>query len=191
MSSSFEKLQHFIRKQMRMSHIYQPVMLMSLLRNNGKASVTEIAKDFLSRDSSQNEYYEEIVKRWPTTTLKSHGLIEKTRSQYNLKSFDELTPQQVQTLVEDCEARLAEFLQKQLDSVFDHRRKSSGNITGNDRYTVLSQAKYHCELCGISADQKALDVDHIVPRNKGGSDDISNLQALCKRLIVFGPAQMH
>jgi ATP adenylyltransferase len=46
-----------------MSHIYQPVMLMSLLRNNGKASVTEIAKDFLSRDSSQIEYYEEIVKR--------------------------------------------------------------------------------------------------------------------------------
>ena len=63
MPSSFEKLQHFIRKQMRMSHIYQPVMLMSLLRNNGRASVTEIAKDFLSRDSSQIEYYEEIVKR--------------------------------------------------------------------------------------------------------------------------------
>ena len=179
MPPSFEKLQHFIREQMRMSHIYQPVMLMSLLRNNGKASVTEIAKDFLERDSSQIEYYEEIVKRWPTTTLKSHGLIAKTNNQYNLKSFDDLTPQQVQTLVEDCEVRLAEFLQKQSDSVFDHRRKSSGSISGNVRYQVLSQAKYHCELCGISADQKALDVDHIVPRNKGGSDDISNLQALC------------
>ena len=127
MSSSFDKLQHFIREQMQMSHIYQPVMLMSLLRNNGKASVTEIAKDFLSRDSSQIEYYEEIVKRWPTTTLKSHGLIEKTNNQYNLKSFDDLTPQQVQTLVEDCEVRLAEFLQKQSASVFDHRRKSSGS----------------------------------------------------------------
>jgi diadenosine tetraphosphate (Ap4A) HIT family hydrolase len=34
-------------------------------------------------------------------------------------------------------------------------------------------------LCGISADEKALEVDHIVPRNDGGSDDIINLQALC------------
>jgi diadenosine tetraphosphate (Ap4A) HIT family hydrolase len=35
------------------------------------------------------------------------------------------------------------------------------------------------ELGGIPADEKALEVDHIVPRNFGGSDDPTNLQALC------------
>ncbi|MEO5338472.1 MAG: HIT domain-containing protein [Magnetospirillum sp. WYHS-4] len=30
-------------------------------------------------------------------------------------------------------------------------------------------------------DQRALEVDHILPRNKGGTDDVSNLQALCYR----------
>ena len=29
--------------------------------------------------------------------------------------------------------------------------------------------------------QRALEVDHIVPKNQGGSDDLSNLQALCFR----------
>ena len=29
--------------------------------------------------------------------------------------------------------------------------------------------------------QRALEVDHIVPRNQGGSDDLSNLQSLCFR----------
>ena len=36
-----------------------------------------------------------------------------------------------------------------------------------------------CEVCGISNDKKALEVDHILPRSNGGSDEINNLQALC------------
>jgi hypothetical protein len=47
------------------------------------------------------------------------------------------------------------------------------------RYEILKRAKFRCELCGISADEKALEVDHIVPRNRGGADDLPNLQALC------------
>ena len=53
-----------------------------------------------------------------------------------------------------------------------------GMISGTQRYKVLKRTKFHCELCGISAEQKALEVDHIVPRNWGG-DDSENLQALC------------
>ena len=43
----------------------------------------------------------------------------------------------------------------------------------------MSPGKFLTELCGISADDKALEVDHIVPRNRGGPDDLTNLQALC------------
>jgi len=43
----------------------------------------------------------------------------------------------------------------------------------------LKRAKFRCELCGISANEKALDVDHIVPKSTGGEDSINNYQALC------------
>jgi 5-methylcytosine-specific restriction endonuclease McrA len=32
---------------------------------------------------------------------------------------------------------------------------------------------------GISADERAIEVDHIIPRKHGGEDDPTNLQALC------------
>jgi hypothetical protein len=37
-------LSDFISQKMRMSHIYQPVMLMELPRRGGRASADEIAK---------------------------------------------------------------------------------------------------------------------------------------------------
>ena len=50
-------LMHFISKQMRMSHIYQPVMIKALLENGGQATTQEIATSLLAYDQSQVEYY--------------------------------------------------------------------------------------------------------------------------------------
>jgi hypothetical protein len=48
----FSNLLDFIQNRMRMSHIYQPVMLTTLLRNNGAASVRQIAQQFAQRDEA-------------------------------------------------------------------------------------------------------------------------------------------
>jgi ATP adenylyltransferase len=53
MASSFKQLRDFIQQQMRMSHIYQPVMIKELLKRRGKASLRNIAAAFLARDASQ------------------------------------------------------------------------------------------------------------------------------------------
>jgi 5-methylcytosine-specific restriction endonuclease McrA len=45
----------------------------------------------------------------------------------------------------------------------------------------VPSARYPCELCGVFAEVRALQVDHIVPRSRGGTDDPDNLQALCYR----------
>ena len=54
---------------MRMSHIYQPVMIRELLKSGGKASIRNIAAAFLSRDESQLEYYKQITKDMPGKVL--------------------------------------------------------------------------------------------------------------------------
>ena len=44
----FKKLKKFLTKDMRMSHVYQPVMIRNLLKNKGKADSSKIAKDLLA-----------------------------------------------------------------------------------------------------------------------------------------------
>jgi ATP adenylyltransferase len=78
-----------------------------------------------------------------------------------------------------CDQKIGEYIAKRGDKIWAHRNHAEGYISGTVRYEVLKRAKHRCELCGISASEKALEVDHILPRNSGGSDDISNLQALC------------
>ena len=49
------------------------------------------------------------------------------------------------------------------------------------RYSILERAGFRCQACGITAaDGAQLHVDHIHPVSKGGTNDPSNLQALCQ-----------
>ena len=180
MPQIFDDLSDFIRNKMRMSHIYQPAMLIELLRNGGTASATEIAKSLLVRDPSQVEYYEHITKNMVGRVLtKNRGLTTKEGSSYSLKGHNKLTPDEVDNLIDLCIKKIDAYVGKRGDQIWAHRRRSSGYISGTLRYEVFKRAKFRCELCGISAEEKAIEVDHIVPRSAQGTDDISNLQALC------------
>lgn len=179
MSHKFEQLSKFITEEMKMSHIYQPTMLIELLIRSGSATVDEIAKALLNRDKSQVEYYEHITKNMVGKVLtKNRGITDKDRNLFSLIGFNALTEQEISKLIDLCESKIEGYLEKRKDP-WSHRRKSSGYIKGTIRYRILSRAKFRCELCGISAEHKALEIDHIIPRNKGGSDDESNLQSLC------------
>src|SRR5215469_11627228 len=84
MKSSFRRLRDFIQKQMRMSHIYQPVMIQELLKGGGKASFRKIAGAFLGRDESQIQYYEQITKNTPGKVLSKHGIVVRDGDDYPL-----------------------------------------------------------------------------------------------------------
>ena len=57
--------------------------------------------------------------------------------------------------------------------------KRSRHIPQSVRVTVLHRNNFKCVFCGRNSQQIELQVDHIFPFAKGGSNDISNLQALC------------
>jgi ATP adenylyltransferase len=178
-SRTYEELAHFIENEMRMSHVYQPVMLKALLRQRGAASAKEVARALLAEDRAQVEYYEQITKNMVGRVLtKNRGITSKEGETYHLKGFSILSKSEIDDLIKLCDAKIVEYLDKRSDP-WSHRRKSTGYVPGTQRYEVLKRAHYRCELCGVSAEHKALEVDHIIPRNNGGSDDTSNLQALC------------
>jgi len=54
------------------------------------------------------------------------------------------------------------------------------NVSLSTRTKVLERDKYTCQMCGRNRHEGVkLEVDHIIPVSKGGSNNMSNLQTLC------------
>jgi predicted restriction endonuclease len=47
------------------------------------------------------------------------------------------------------------------------------------RYQILERDGFRCKLCGTTPKETKLEVDHIVPVAKGGTDSLNNLRTLC------------
>ncbi len=48
------------------------------------------------------------------------------------------------------------------------------------RKYIFQRDNYQCKSCGKTHLETKLNIDHIIPLAKGGSNDISNLQTLCQ-----------
>jgi ATP adenylyltransferase len=165
---------------MRMSQIYQPVMISELLKRGGSASISEIAQAILQKDPTQIEYFSEVVKRMVGKVLtKNRKVTEKHGNSYSLIGVSELTEAEISDLITLCDERIKAFEEKRGETVWNHRRRGHRPISGSVRFEVLKRAAFRCELCGISADEKNIEVDHIHPKSLGGQDEMSNFQALC------------
>ena len=101
-----DELADFIEHRMRMSHVYQPVMLMRLLTNRGRASVREIARSILQHDETQIEYYENVTNKMVGRVLRSHEVVSKEGDLYFLSGFESLGDDEIAKLVELCQVRL-------------------------------------------------------------------------------------
>jgi len=62
------------------------------------------------------------------------------------------------------------------DAIKFKRREISASL----RFDVFSKCNNKCVICGSDSTTSLLEVDHIIPVSKGGSNDLSNLQILCQ-----------
>lgn len=178
---NYQELRQYISKAMKMQHIYQPVMIKTLLESKEhRTSVEDIARQFLLNDEPQLQYYKYITKVMPGRVLRDHGIVTSDGSDFVLNVRENLTQEQITELVQLCQVKIDEYEQKYgLKSIWHSRFATARNISGPLQYEVLKRAKGRCELCGVSMRVKALQVDHIRPYSKGGPTVLENLQALC------------
>ena len=63
---------------------------------------------------------------------------------------------------------------------FMKKEKESRNpINPKLRYEVLKRDRFKCRYCGAKGKYVKLEVDHIIPVSRGGTDDIDNLRTSC------------
>jgi len=168
-SATYQRLGAYIAKQMRMSPIDQPLMLMELLGRSSPAPAQ--AQDVARRILASGW--------WARFTF--NGITAYGNGAYSLIGGDELSDAERDALQQLCRQRLDAFRKQRGEEVFAHRSRHRSPISGSVKYRVLTRARGRCECCGAHEHQRALEVDHIIPKNQGGSDAISNLQALCFR----------
>lgn len=62
----------------------------------------------------------------------------------------------------------------------EKRRPYAREWSLKKRFTFLALFKFTCQYCGRKAPEVALEIDHIVPRAKGGTNDKKNLTVACR-----------
>ncbi len=176
---NISKLEDFIENRMRMSHVYQPLLIRSLLDAGGKATIRNIAIDFAKEDEALIQYYELRIKRMPLNVLKKRGFVKYENGLVSL-SVENLTFDQRAKLRALCEKRISQFLSKRGIATWSRGAINIEPVGESLRYEILKRDQI-CQLCGATKSDRMLEVDHIVPRSKGGTNEPSNLQVLCSR----------
>ncbi len=136
--------------------------------------VATMAREVRHGDVLQHEHYRRnVIDQQPGDRLVRDGALVKDGDFYRLAPpFDQLRQSELLELIAECEGRIENFIESYGDRF---QGRNNDPIPGNMRYELLKRAGGRCELCGASHDEVPLDVDHIVPRNKGGSNHAATL----------------
>lgn len=106
---TFEGLREFLVSKMRMSHIYQPLLIKTLIDSGGAATIRQLATVFLAHDERRILYYEKRLKEMPVPVLARHGVVTR-EGDLVILNVEKLTLEQKAELKAICEEKMQTFI---------------------------------------------------------------------------------
>jgi len=67
----------------------------------------------------------------------------------------------------------------QIEEKKEKKKKERNSISPKLRFDVFRRDKFVCQYCGACGPNVELEVDHIIPISRGGTDEMSNLKTTC------------
>ena len=183
----YEAMVEFLRHTMKMTAVYQPILIRTLVESGGEATDRDVARAFLGEDKRQLDYYVRIAKRWPRQVLEDHGVVTyrkgaKGRPGVFALCLEGATEEQRRRIAEICNLRLEEYIDRATDGM---RRPGWIGVPPDaspaDVDAALERSGGMCAECSTPLRREATRIDHIIPPGMGGAaaGDPSNLRALC------------
>lgn len=107
-------LKHYIENKMKMSAIYQPVIIKALLENGGNVSMTLIAQELVKLAGLNDaEGFLKKLKIHPSAVLLKNGVASNVKGKYPsfklLMAFEEA---ETEILIKICSEKINNFLKK-------------------------------------------------------------------------------
>ncbi len=85
---TFDELLKFVEEDLRMSHVYQPLLISFLVQSGGAATVRQLAQEFALADEASVLHYEKRIKEMPIPVLAKRGVVSKKLNLVELQVSD-------------------------------------------------------------------------------------------------------
>jgi ATP adenylyltransferase len=186
---------------MRMSHVDQLLMLMEFVGGHSPAPAQDVARRILGEDVTQIDYYTERVKRMVGKVLTGNGITRYDQGAYDLVGGEELSDAERDELLQLCRQRLDAFREQRGEEVgclLTQKPAASGTgapaaprsaarlTSGCSPGPMAAPNAAGRAVARQIPHQRALEVDPIVPMNRGGTGD----SAICRHSASLMPIQV-
>ena len=72
---TFDEILDFVNNKMRMSHVYQPLVLEFLAQSGGKATLRQLATMMAAADEAAVSFYSNKINTMPIPVLRERGAV--------------------------------------------------------------------------------------------------------------------
>lgn len=164
-----QELLSFLDNKMQMSHVYQPLLIRSLLDRGGSATSRELGADFALGVPEDIDHYEDRIMKMPVPVLTNHGVVASQGRRISL-NLDPCTPEEAAEIRQLCDVKISDFLRSKGVLSWNELRSESATPPRNQSRLTSARMPWVSQTALMFPTLHAL-------RELGGSADIDAIAA--------------